>query len=519
MKTKFEISIGDVEGLEYGPYEYKINLNTTEQYLYEADTFEIQGEGNLTFSVLQNNFALGGFTIPIHSLERCSKIWFPLSTPFEGLEEMPCITDGPRIAIGINPADLCTVQECSEYSNESPLFSPRVFPDNNLMQTLRQELQRKTEVIGELEEIVEKAHTENSRLQGIVDEIAENFYRFQNESKEKEEEEAGKTMEFKKKTIDLTNDKIKLTEEVLSLKRQIEILQCKLSLKDISSEKIEIFDTESICARLKESETKRKELQQLLNSSNTKWCDIKISNHTLTYLEKENKNLISKVKTLSEQISDNCNSSNTQEDGDFMKQVHSLSIKLNQLKQKNKDLKGNIQLVEDENHQYKEIIEQFRNDLSKQAEENSDLSKELKVALTRIPHRDEKIDQIDDALKRFFKEAQMKNPFVKISEGVYNFGNKRLCFSLKNGFPVVRVGGGYMFVDEFLKMYNAHSKKKEEAPIRSQSLEGKPGSTSRLKNKIEIESEIKVGESDSLSAKSKQEIKILKKTPRRVFIP
>ena len=76
-----------------------------------------------------------------------------------------------------------------------------------------------------------------------------------------------------------------------------------------------------------------------------------------------------------------------------------------------------------------------------------------------------------------------------------------------------------MFVDEFLKMYNAHSKKKEEAPIRSQSLEGKPGSTSRLKNKIEIESEIKVGESDSLSAKSKQEIKILKKTPRRVFIP
>ena len=147
------------------------------------------------------------------------------------------------------------------------------------------------------------------------------------------------------------------------------------------------------------------------------------------------------------------------------------------------------------------------------------MSKELKVALTRIPHRDEKIDQIDDALKRFFKEAQMKNPFVKISEGVYNFGNKRLCFSLKNGFPVVRVGGGYMFVDEFLKMYNAHSKKKEEAPIRSQSLEGKPGSTSRLKNKIEIESEIKVGESDSLSAKSKQEIKILKKTPRRVFIP
>ena len=205
MKNKFEISIGEVEGLEYGPYEYKINLNTTEQYLYEADTFEIEGEGNLTFSILQNNFALGGFTIPIYRLEKCSQRWFPLSTPFEVLEEMPCITDGPRISIGVAPANLCTVHECSEYSNESPLFSPRVFSRNNVMQTLQHELQRKTEVIGELEEIVEKAHTENSRLQGIVDEIAENFYRFQNESKEKEEDEARKTTELRKKTIDLTN--------------------------------------------------------------------------------------------------------------------------------------------------------------------------------------------------------------------------------------------------------------------------------------------------------------------------
>ena len=111
----------------------------------------------------------------------------------------------------------------------------------------------------------------------------------------------------------------------------------------------------------------------------------------------------------------------------------------------------------------------------------------------------------------------MKNPFVKISEGVYNYGNKRLCFNLKNGMPVVRVGGGYMFIDEFLKMYHTHcNKKKEEFPLRSQSMEGKGGSTLRVKQKSEND-ENRLNDTDS--PVNRQEIKVLKKVPRKVFIP
>ena len=175
--------------------------------------------------------------------------------------------------------------------------------------------------------------------------------------------------------------------------------------------------------------------------------------------------------------------------------------------------------LENENRQYKDIIEQFRNDLSKQTEENTELSEQLKNAIAKIPHREERIDYIDKALQNFFKESQMKNPFVKISEGVYNYGNKRLCFSLKNGFPVVRVGGGYMFVDEFLKMYNTHIKKKEETPLRSSSLEGKFSNSLKSKPKIDVDHDLKSEVPESPSSKSRQEIKILKKIPRRVFIP
>ena len=270
MKNKFEISIGQIEGLESGQYEYKVVLNSMEQYLYDADTFEIQGDGNLTFSVIQNNFVLGGFAIPISKLKRCSKACFPLTNPFEELDEIPDTLDGPRIQMNIKLASLYTVQECNEDNFESPLFSPKVFSRNNVLQTLQLELHKKDEIITKLEQVIDKAHSENARLQNIVDEIAENFYKFQSECKEKEETLLNDVSNTKTAIADLSNQKLKLNEEVLSLKRQIEILQYKLSLKEIASEKIEIYDIESTISKLKESENKRKELQQLLNSSTNK---------------------------------------------------------------------------------------------------------------------------------------------------------------------------------------------------------------------------------------------------------
>jgi hypothetical protein len=73
------------------------------------------------------------------------------------------------------------------------------------------------------------------------------------------------------------------------------------------------------------------------------------------------------------------------------------------------------------------------------------------------------------------RESGLVNPFSKIGEGVYQYGTKKISLSLKNGMPVIRVGGGYMFIDEFLKIYNGQIKKKPEEDLsqRSLSLEGK----------------------------------------------
>lgn len=507
MKNRFEISIGDVEGLEFANYEYRVTLNTMEQYLYETGSFEILGEGSFSFGLVSNNCTVGGFSIPIDALSP-GQVWFPIQTPFTELKSMPCSVEGPKILLTVKQPDLYTVQECSEYSADSIQFMKP-----GTIKVIQQELSNKDEIIKKLESIIEKTQSENVRLQHIVDELAENFYRFQAENKEKSEEVLNENFSLEEKLARVEGEKLKMTEEILALKRQIELSQYKNSFKQ--NERPELVDVENIQGRLKDSESKRKELQQVLNSSNSRWLDVKVSNNTLLYLEKENKTLISKVKSLTDQLTES--KPFPAEDENFMKYMHALSAKLSSTKQKNQNFKAHIETIESENNQYKDIIENFRSEMSKQASENSELSEQLKSALGKIPHREEKVDQIDKELRQYFKDKQMKNPFVKISEGVYNYGNKRLCFNLKNGMPVVRVGGGYMFIDEFLKMYHTHCKKKEEFPMRSLSLEGKGGNTSRLKQKIDEDS--KLNETESPVSKSKHEIKVLKKVPRRVFIP
>eukprot|EP00351_Strombidinopsis_sp_SopsisLIS2011_P002870 CAMPEP_0116881924 /NCGR_PEP_ID=MMETSP0463-20121206/14013_1 /TAXON_ID=181622 /ORGANISM="Strombidinopsis sp, Strain SopsisLIS2011" /LENGTH=67 /DNA_ID=CAMNT_0004534309 /DNA_START=573 /DNA_END=776 /DNA_ORIENTATION=- len=43
--------------------------------------------------------------------------------------------------------------------------------------------------------------------------------------------------------------------------------------------------------------------------------------------------------------------------------------------------------------------------------------------------------------------------FMRESEGVYEFGSKRVAVKVDKGKINVRVGGGYLSIDEFLDQY------------------------------------------------------------------
>jgi hypothetical protein len=58
-----------------------------------------------------------------------------------------------------------------------------------------------------------------------------------------------------------------------------------------------------------------------------------------------------------------------------------------------------------------------------------------------------------DFLNEYPEKEKLKVMFVRIQPGVYSFGSKKVCIKIENGLINIRVGGGYMRIDEFLEKY------------------------------------------------------------------
>ena len=82
-----------------------------------------------------------------------------------------------------------------------------------------------------------------------------------------------------------------------------------------------------------------------------------------------------------------------------------------------------------------------------------------------IGHRRDKIDmQLAKWVNHKFPEkGRMKIMFLRESEGVYYFGQRRVHVKIERGDQIfVRVGGGYMHIDEFINTYTDSEVEKYE---------------------------------------------------------
>ena len=65
-----------------------------------------------------------------------------------------------------------------------------------------------------------------------------------------------------------------------------------------------------------------------------------------------------------------------------------------------------------------------------------------------------KDDPVDHKMAEFINNYpdrhKLKIMFMRTSEGVYEFGSKRVNVRIEKGRILIRVGGGYMSIDEFL---------------------------------------------------------------------
>ena len=68
------------------------------------------------------------------------------------------------------------------------------------------------------------------------------------------------------------------------------------------------------------------------------------------------------------------------------------------------------------------------------------------------------VDKVDQHLARFInnypERDKIKIMFLRESSGVYQFGQKRVYVKIEKGNQIqVRVGGGYMRIEDFIDLY------------------------------------------------------------------
>lgn len=76
-----------------------------------------------------------------------------------------------------------------------------------------------------------------------------------------------------------------------------------------------------------------------------------------------------------------------------------------------------------------------------------------KVAIY-VPMKDDPVDEkMAEFVNNYPDRTNLKLMFLRESSGIYEFGTKRVEVRNTQGKLLIRVGGGYMGIDEFLQNY------------------------------------------------------------------
>lgn len=95
----------------------------------------------------------------------------------------------------------------------------------------------------------------------------------------------------------------------------------------------------------------------------------------------------------------------------------------------------------------------------KEAEQEIDVLKQYIIDLKAriavyIPVKGDAVDmKLAEFINNYPDRQKLKIMFMRESEGVYEFGSKRVAVKVEKGKINVRVGGGFLSLDEFLDQY------------------------------------------------------------------
>lgn len=105
------------------------------------------------------------------------------------------------------------------------------------------------------------------------------------------------------------------------------------------------------------------------------------------------------------------------------------------------------------------FTEQIKSNQKEATDSINKLEKELiKLRVdwnTYVPKRGDKIDEkLSNFINKYPEQEKMRILFLRESEGVYRFGQRRVQIKIEKGDQIlVRVGGGYLSVSDFIERF------------------------------------------------------------------
>lgn len=145
--------------------------------------------------------------------------------------------------------------------------------------------------------------------------------------------------------------------------------------------------------------------------------------------------------------------------------IAELEEEIKQLQKKRRDLQDEILMLNNEITQTQQEIERVKQEIEDKDAKIALLEEEL-VELKRTPTPPPppppvekpifvpaKGDELDEMLARLLAEMGCTVPTKRLGGGYYMFGTRKIYAKIMNGKLVIRVGGGYMGLEEFVNTY------------------------------------------------------------------
>lgn len=128
-------------------------------------------------------------------------------------------------------------------------------------------------------------------------------------------------------------------------------------------------------------------------------------------------------------------------------------MEIKRLEKRAEQLQVILKQKEDEMEQLEEMLRDRDNIIEEIERQLNEKPPEKPKELKKINYRAIKGDLVDELIAKYINDTQCPLPVKRLGDGNYLFGTKKVFAKILNGKIIIKVGGGYMSIEEFMQTY------------------------------------------------------------------